>query len=118
LIAGKTVRSIRIVFNGGLQIIGDPTQGARQDDGFVYGVSMARAVTDAAEVVGEFIGRATFADPVAPGAEDRGQFRFGGRYTYRTVRVDAAIILGASPRDPEFGFLTGVTWVFNGFRVP
>jgi hypothetical protein len=118
LIGGKTVQSIRVVLNGGLQIIGDPTQGARQDDGFVYGISLARAITDAAEVVGEFTGRATFADTVAPGAEDRGAFRFGARYTYRSARIDAAIILGASPRDPEFGFLVGATWVFNAFRVP
>ena len=118
VIVGKTVRSIRIVFNGGLQIIGNPSQPASQDDGFVYGLSLARALTDAAEVVGEFTGRANFAEIEAPGAEDRGAFRFGARFTHRSVRIDAAIVLGATPLDPEFGFSTGVTWVFNAFRVP
>jgi hypothetical protein len=118
VIVGKTVRSIRVVFNGGLQIIGDPSQPASQDDAFVYGLSLARALTDAAEIVGEFTGRANFAEIEAPGAEDRGAFRFGGRFTHRSVRIDAAIVLGATPRDPEFGFSTGVTWVFNAFRVP
>jgi hypothetical protein len=118
LIAGKTVQSIRVVFNGGLQIVADPTQGARQDDLFAFGLSLARAVTNAVEVVGEYTGRLNFADVVAPGAENRGAFRFGGRFTHRSVRIDAAIVLGATPRDPEFGLSAGATWVFNAFKVP
>ncbi len=118
LIVGKTIQSIRIVFNGGLQILGDPTQASSQEDVFAYGVSLARAVTDAIEVVGEFSGRANFADIVPPGTDDRGAFRFGGRFTHRTVRVDAGIILGVTPHDPEFGFTTGVTWVFDAFKMP
>ena len=50
---------------------------------------MARAINPKAEIVGEFAGRANFADVVTPGAEDRGLFRFGARYT-GGVRVDAA----------------------------
>jgi hypothetical protein len=115
LIAGKTIQSIRVVFNGGLQILGDPTQASSQEDVFAYGVSVARAVTDAVEVVGEFSGRANI---VPPGTEDRGAFRFGGRFTHRAVRVDVGIILGVTPRDPEFGLTTGVTWVFDAFKVP
>ena len=118
LIFGKTIQSIRVVFNGGLQIVGDPTQGATQDDLFVYGLSVARAVTDAAEVVGEFTGRANFAKIVPPGSEDRGAFRFGGRFTHKTVRLDVGIVLGATPRDPNFGFTVGATWVFDAFKVP
>jgi Putative MetA-pathway of phenol degradation len=118
LIAGKTVQSIRVVFNGGLQIVTDPTQGARQDDLFAFGVSLARAITNAVEVVGEYTGRVHFADIVAPGAENRGAFRFGGRLTHRSVRIDAAVVLGVTPRDPEFGLSAGATWVFNAFKVP
>ncbi|MGH9385879.1 MAG: hypothetical protein ACRD2N_16495, partial [Vicinamibacterales bacterium] len=118
LIAGKTIQSIRIVINGGVQIIDDPIQPASQEDLFVYGLSVARAVTDAAEIVGEFTGRANFAEVVAPGTEDRGTFRFGGRFTHRSVRLDVGISLGTTPRDPEFGFTAGATWVFDAFRVP
>jgi hypothetical protein len=118
LIAGKTIQSIRVVFNGGLQIVTDPTQGARQDDLFAFGFSLARAVTNSTEVVGEYAGRVHFADVVGPGADNRGAFRFGGRFTHRTVRIDAGIILGATPRDPEFGVSVGATWVFNAFKVP
>ncbi len=118
LIAGKTVQSIRVVFNGGLQIVADPTQGARQDDLFVFGFSLARAVTNSAEVVGEYAGRVHFADIVAPGAENRGVFRFGGRFTHRsgahrrrhTSRGDATRS-GVWPDG-------GATWVFNAFKVP
>ena len=42
---------------------------------------MARAISPAAEIVGEFVGRANFANIVTPGAEDRGLLRFGARYT-------------------------------------
>ena len=57
LLVGKTVRSIRIVGNVGLGILGDPTRGDRQNDVLTYGVSLARAVTQAAELVGEINGR-------------------------------------------------------------
>jgi diaminopimelate epimerase len=47
-----------IVGNIGLGILGDPTNGNRQNDVVLYGVSFARALTNAAEVVGEVTGRA------------------------------------------------------------
>src|SRR5688572_24440947 len=42
-LVGKTVRSIRIVGNIGLGILGDPTEGANQNDVVLYGMSIARA---------------------------------------------------------------------------
>jgi len=44
--------------------------------------------------------------------------RLGGRITRGPVRVDGGIIIGMTSRDPSFGFTTGLTWVFRGFRVP
>ena len=70
------------------------------------------------ELVGEFVGRANFANIVTPGAEDRGLLRFGTRYTKSGVRFDAGLMLGLTARDPEMGFTAGLTWVFNAFRVP
>lgn len=115
---GKTVQSVRIVANLGVMMIGKPTEAAAQDDLLIYSLSVARAVSPAAEVVGEFAGRANFANIVTPGAEDRGLLRFGARYTISGVRLDAGILLGLTPRDPEIGFTGGFTWVFNGFKVP
>ena len=115
---GKTVQSVRVVGNIGLLMIGKPTEAAAQDDLLIYSLSVARAITSAAEVVGEFVGRANFADIVTPGAEDRGLLRFGARYTINGVRLDGGLLLGLTPRDPEIGFTGGFTWVFNAFHVP
>lgn len=118
LTIGKTVQSVRVVANVGLLMIGRPTEAVAQDDLLFYGLSVARAISPAAEVVGEFVGRANFANIVTPGAEDRGLLRFGARYTKSGVRLDAGITLGLTSYDPEVGFTGGLTWVFNAFRVP
>ena len=118
VVFGKTVQSIRVVANLGMLILGNPTRPAAQDDLLTYSLSVARAITQRAEVVGEFVGRANFANVVTPGAEDRGLLRFGTRYTISGVRFDAGILLGLTPRDPEIGFTGGFTWVFDAFKVP
>ncbi len=118
VLLAKTVQSVRIVGNVGLLMLGNPTQPAAQDDLLFYNLSVARAISQAAEVVGEFVGRANFANTTTPGAEDRGLLRFGARYTYAGVRVDGGILLGLTPRDPEIGFTAGFTWVFNAVNIP
>lgn len=115
---GKTVQSVRVVANVGLVIMGNPITPASQDDLLAYSLSVARAISPSAEVVGEFVGRGNFANIVTPGAEDRGLLRFGTRYTVSGVRVDAGVLLGLTPRDPGVGFTAGLTWVFNAFRIP
>jgi Putative MetA-pathway of phenol degradation len=116
---GKTVQSIRFVGNAGLGILGDPTRGDRQNDVLLYGASVARAVRQGLEVVGEINGRAnTRGDGAPPGTDSRATFRVGGRYTYGTVRVDAGLLLGTTSRDPDWGFTIGATWVFKGYTVP
>jgi hypothetical protein len=99
-------------------ILGNPTRPAAQDDLIAYSLSVARAISPKGEIVGEFVGRANFANIVTPGAEDRGVLRFGTRYTINGVRFDAGILLGLTPRDPEIGFTGGFTWVFDAFKVP
>lgn len=118
-LVGKTVQSIRIVGNVGLGILGDPTRGDNQNDVLLYGVSVARAVREGTEVVGELNGRASTRGGTPPvGTESRATMRFGGRLTRGTVRIDAGILLGITSRDPGFGFTAGATWVFKGFTVP
>jgi hypothetical protein len=119
LLVAKTVQSVRVVGNGGVAILSDPTRGSRQDDLLTFGVSIARAVSAAGEVVGEINGRLNTAEGSAtPGAESRAVIRLGGRYTRRAVRFDAAVLIGTRSPDPSFGVSAGLTWVFNAFQVP
>ena len=118
LTIGKTVQSVRVVANIGVLMIGRPTEAVAQDDLLIYGLSVARAVSANAELVGEFVGRANFANIVTPGAEDRGLLRFGARYTKSGVRLDGGILLGLTSYDPSIGFTGGLTWAFNAFKVP
>jgi hypothetical protein len=117
---GKTVQSVRFVGNVGLGILGDPLRGDRQNDVLTYGLSIARAVLEGVEVVGEINGRwSTREEGNTPiGTESRANMRLGGRVTARTVRVDGGLIIGMTPRDPDLGFTIGVTWVFRGFTLP
>ncbi len=119
LLVAKTVQSVRVVGNVGMGILGDPTRGDRQNDVLTYGVSFARALTQAAEVVGEINGRAdTRAGQPPPGTESRSTLRLGARYTIGTLRADGALLFGLTAQDPSFGVAGGFTWVFNAFRVP
>jgi hypothetical protein len=119
LLVGKTVQSVRVVGNVGAAILSDPTRGDRQNDVLIYGVSFARALTQAAEIVGEVNGRLhTAAYDPPPGTETRAVMRIGARYTVGPGRVDGGILLGMTSRDPSFGVMAGFTYVFNAFRVP
>ena len=104
--------------NIGLGILGDPTRGDNQNDVLDYGVSVARAVREGLEVVGELNGRANTRSGTPPvGTDSRAAFRVGGRFTRGTVRIDTAILIGVTSRDPAFGFTAGATYVFKGFTV-
>lgn len=120
VLTGKTVRSVRIVGNAGLGILSDPTRGDQQGDVLTYGVSFARAVRQGVEVVGELNGRwaPTSEEDTPVGSDSRAALRLGARATRGTVRVDGAIVVGMTPRDPTFGFTAGLTWVFRGFTLP
>ena len=119
IIGGKTVRSVRVVGNFGVGILGDPTRGDRQNDVLLYGFSLARAITQPAEIVAEINGQIdTRAGEPPPGTSSRGQVRVGARYTIKSWRADAAILAGVTGRDPNIGFAAGFTYVFNAFKIP
>src|SRR4029079_15193230 len=111
LLAAKTVQSIRVVGNIGAGILADPIVGDRQNDVLEYGVSIARAVTQQGEFVGEINGRVSTrsGDPF-PGTESRGLLKFGGRYTRGSVRWDAGLFFGLTSIDPTIGFTAGFTY--------
>jgi len=118
-LVGKTVRSLRVVGNAGIAIVGDPVVAARQEDLLTFGVSLARAVVGGLELVTEYNGRLNLAatSPVA-GTESRGVARAGLRYTHGPVRLDTAALVGATSRDLDLGLTAGLTWVFTAFKVP
>lgn len=119
VLLGKTTQSIRVVGNVGLGILGNPIAADQQNDALTYGFSVARAVRQGLEVVGEINGRMEFSEIEAPpGTESRSVLRFGGRFTRGTVRVDGGILIGITSNDPSFGLTAGFTWVFRGFTVP
>jgi hypothetical protein len=119
MLLAKTVESVRVVGNIGLGILGDPTQGDRQNDVLTYGVSFARALTFSTEIVGEVNGRLNVREGTAPpGTETRGTLRLGARYTTGTLRVDGAVLFGATGDDPGIGMTAGFTYVFDAFNVP
>jgi hypothetical protein len=118
MLVGKTSRSTRIVGNIGLGILGDPTRGDNQNDVLDYGLSVARAIKQGVEIVGEINGRASTRGGTPPvGTEGRGVLRLGARATRGAVRIDAGILFGMTSRDPSFGFTAGATYVFKGFDV-
>ena len=116
---GKTVKSLRLVGNAGVAIVGDPTVAARQEDLLTFGMSLARAVVGGLEMVAEYNGRMNLAasSPV-PGTENRGVARAGLRFTRGPVRLDAAALVGATSSDLDLGATAGLTWVFTAFRMP
>jgi hypothetical protein len=118
LLIAKTIQSIRVVGNIGAGILTNPTSGVGQNDVLLYGVSFARAVTQAAELVGELNGRASTRSEAFVGTESRGILKIGGRYTHGPVRFDAGVFLGLTTIDPTVGFTAGFTYVFNAFTLP
>ena len=119
LLIAKTVQSVRVVGNVGVGILGDPTRGDRQNDVITYGLSFARAISTAAEIVGEINGRKDTreGDP-PPGTESRGMVRFGARYTIGSWRGDVGMMFGVTSTDPTIGVGAGFTYVFNVPALP
>ena len=108
-----------VVGNIGSGILGDPTDGERQNDVLTYGLSFARAMTQKSEIVGELNGRVSTrkGDPF-PGTESRGTLKLGARFTQGPVRFDAGLFFGLNPIDPTVGVTAGFTYVFNAFTLP
>jgi hypothetical protein len=112
LLVGKTVGPLRVVGNAGLGILGDPLVATAQKDQFVFGVSVARALTKYVDVVGEVAGRSDWSTGTPPpGLESRAELRGAVRYTRGRSRFDAGLLLGLTTASPDFGIMAGVTIV-------
>jgi hypothetical protein len=112
----KTVQSVRIAANAGFGVFSDPLEAATTNHLFTYGFSVARAVAQGVEIVGEVNGRFNLSEEDNPiGAETRSIVRVGSRFTRGPVRLDGALLLGITDQDPTWGFTAGLTWVFKAF---
>jgi hypothetical protein len=112
LLVGKTVGPLRVVGNAGLGILGDPLAATAQKDQFVFGVSVARALTKEVDVVGEVAGRSDWSKGTPPpGLESRAELRGAVRYTRGRSRFDAGLLIGLATESPSFGLTAGVTIV-------
>jgi hypothetical protein len=68
--------------------------------------------------VGEFNGRLNTRTGEPPiGTGSRAMMRVGSRLTRGPVRIDGALLVGVTDRDPSWGITAGATWVFRGFTV-
>jgi hypothetical protein len=118
ILLGKTIQSVRVVGNIGAGILTNPNTDLGQNDVLLYGLSFARAVTQAAELVGEINGRLSTRDVAPRGTESRGILKLGGRYTHGSLRVDGGVFFGLTTLDPTIGATLGFTYVFNAFTIP
>lgn len=114
LLLAKTVQSVRTVGNVGLIVLGNPETPREPATTLGFGVSVARALTNAFEVVGEVNGRLTPFEKLVPiGLESRAVMRLAGRYTYSMLRLDFGVLAGFTKRDPSFGISAGATYVIT-----
>jgi hypothetical protein len=113
-LVAKTVQSVRTVGNVGLFVLGNPVTAQEPTTALGFGISVARAVTNEFEVVGELNGRLTPFEKIVPaGLESRGVFRLAGRYTYSMLRLDFGLLAGVTNRDPNIGISAGATYVIT-----
>ena len=118
VLVGKTLGSTRLVGNGGLAILGDPLRGDRQFDVMIYGLSVAHAIREGLEVVGEVHGHFQWAWDFRRQARVEGHLP-GRRPLYARRRPDRrALLVGTTSRDPGIGFTVGYTHVLDAFTPP
>ncbi len=114
LLLGKTVRSVRTVANVSLLVLGNAAGAQEPVRALGFGLSVARAITNEFEVVGEVNGHMDpMGDATPPGTDSRGVFRLAGRYTHKLLRFDFGVLLGVTSRDPSVGISAGATYVIG-----
>ena len=114
LLLAKTVQSVRTVGNVGLIVLGNPETPRDPATTLGFGLSIARALTNEFEVVGEINGQLTPFEKIVPfGLESRSVMRLAGRYTYSMFRLDFGLLAGITKRDPSFGISGGATYVIT-----
>jgi hypothetical protein len=114
LLVAKTVQSVRTVGNVSVLVLGNPVAAQDSARALGFGLSVARAITNEFEAVGEINGHLEpFGSVVPAGLESRGVLRLAGRYTHQLLRFDLGVLVGITSRDPAFGISAGATYVIG-----
>jgi hypothetical protein len=114
LLVAKTVQSVRTVGNVSILVLGNPVAAQDSAHALGFGLSVARAITNEFEAVGEINGHLQpFGDTTPAGLESRGVLRFALRYTHQLLRFDLGVLVGVTSRDPAFGVSAGATYVIG-----
>jgi hypothetical protein len=114
MLVAKTVQSVRTVGNVTLWVLGNPVAGQDSSRALGLGLSVARAITNEFEAVGEVNGHLKpFGSAVPAGLDSRGALRLAGRYTHQLLRFDFGLLVGITSRDPAFGISAGATYVIG-----
>lgn len=102
---------VRVTGALGLGILGDPTDGQRQNDVTTFGLSAIVRAVRTLSVVADLSGRtSTRAHGAFPGTESRRRLTGGLRVARGAWQLDLAAIHGLTTTEPLTGVTAGVTW--------
>lgn len=110
VLAEKNWRSLRLVGNLGLAILGDPLSPGAQDDLLTYGLAALVTLNPDIRVVCDWHGRA---GPGGIGTEEQSTIRTGLQVGSGSFVWDGAFVLGLRSTDPETGIIVGLTYDFD-----
>ena len=117
VLVGKSMGPVRTVLNVGLGILGDPTNGVRQNDVLLYGLSVVGRLADSLEVVADVNGHRNLRTGEVPPGTDSTAFARGGlRYLRGNVRIDGAMVWGLYELDATIGGTIGISFLFDGWE--
>jgi len=113
LIASQSVKETRFIENLGIGILGDPLQGHRHINSFIFGASVMRTVAAGVEAIAGVDGRT---GPDEPGLEARAIARAGVARTQGPTRIELDLTLGLTNRDGNVGFVVNASFRFHAFN--
>lgn len=102
----------RLTGNVGIGVLGDPLQGNRHVNSFLYGASASRQVQKHVDLVAGVDGRT---GPLEPGLESRAIGRAGFGWTKGSARVELCTTLGLTRRDGNVGFALNAVFALRAF---
>jgi hypothetical protein len=118
LLAGKTIGPARVAANLGAGVLGLPTRGDRQNDVWGYGLSLVAPLGGGWEAGLEVQGSLDVRGDTPVGTEERGQGRVGVRRAFGSLALDAAVLVGLTDPEPDWGGAAGLAWTFPGAIGP
>jgi hypothetical protein len=113
VLVSKRIRSLQLLANIGLAILGSPVTPNTQSDLVTYGLAAILPVYRRVNLVAEIHGRD---GPRRLGTESQSQVRVGVQVRAAGIRWDVAALAGLKPLDADTGVAIGVTYEFQAFN--